>query len=83
MSKRKEKNGDDMAAVIERIVTVERSDSDAFIKMQMKRIARLQEIETRRNQGKKIQQGRIVIKLQGAGILDEKGNLASRYSEED
>ena len=83
MSKGKEKNGDDMAAVMERIITVERSESDAFIKLQMKRISQLQEIEARRNQGKRIQQGRIVIKLQGAGILDAHGNLSSRYSEED
>lgn len=83
MSKGKEKNGDDMAAVMERIITVERSESDAFIKLQMKRISQLQEIEARRNQGKRIQRGRIVIKLQGAGILDAHGNLASRYSEED
>ena len=70
-----------MAAVIERIIAIEQSESNEFIKMQKKRIMQLRAIEARMNQGKNIQKERIVVKLQKAGILDARGNLASPYSD--
>ncbi len=83
MSKKRKKKGDNMSAVIERIVNADRAESDAFIKVQRKRLAQLQKIEQRKLAGKKIQRKRILKELQDAGILDESGNLAFPYSEQE
>ena len=70
----------EMAVVIERIVSAERSDADAFIKLQNKRLRQLQEIQRRKDEGKTIQRGKIVLELRASGIIDESGNLAKPYS---
>lgn len=74
------KDGKDMAVVIEKIIMVERSDTDAFIKLQQKRLRQLQAIQKRKAEGKNIKRGKIILELQASGILDESGNLAKPYS---
>ena len=69
--------------VIEKIIQIERSESNAFIRIQQKRIQQLREIEQRKLDGKRIQKGRIIKELQASGILDENGNLSKHYSEQD
>lgn len=76
-----QKDGDKMPMIIDEIVRVQRKESDAFIKMQQKRLTQLREIEQRKQNGKKIQTGRIVKELQASGILDANGNLSKNYSE--
>ena len=82
MSKGKEVKGENMALLIERIITTERSESDSFIDIQMKRLKELKRMEQKKMQGVKIQKNKIIINLKGAGILDSNGNLASPYCEE-
>lgn len=77
------KDGDNMPMVIEKIIRIERSESNAFIRIQQKRLLQLKEIEQRKQEGKKIQKGRIVKELQASGILDENGNLSKYYFEQD
>ena len=74
------KDEEDMAVVIERIVMTERSDTDAFIKIQKKRLSQLREIQKRQAEGKNIKYKRIISELQASGILDEDGNLSEPYS---
>lgn len=76
-----QKDGDKMSTIIDEIVRVQRKESDVFIKMQQKRLIQLREIEQRKQDGKKIQTGRIVKELQASGILDADGNLSKIYSE--
>lgn len=75
------KDGDKMPMIIEEIVRVQRKDSDAFIRIQQKRLIQLREIEQRKQEGKRIQTGRIVKELKSSGILDENGNLSKKYSD--
>ena len=77
---KKRKGEKDMAAVIERIVEAERSDTDSFIKIQKKRLRQLQAIQRRDAEGKNIKRKSIILELQASGILDESGNLAEPYS---
>ena len=74
------KDEEDVADVIERIVMTERSDTDAFIKIQKKRLSQLREIQKRQAEGKNIKYKRIISELQASGILDEDGNLSEPYS---
>ena len=83
MKRTERKDGDNMPVVIEKIIQIERSESNAFIRIQQKRIQQLREIEQRKLDGKRIQQGRIIKELQASGILDENGNLSKHYSEQD
>ena len=80
MKKAKRKDGDNMPVIIEKIIQIERSESNAFIRIQQRRLQQLKEIEQRKQEGKKIQKGRIVKELQASGILDENGNLSEHYS---
>lgn len=81
MKKNIKKDGDKMPIIIEEIVRVQRQDSDAFIKIQQKRLIQLKEIEQRKQNGQRIQAGRIVRNLQASGILDADGNLSKKYSD--
>lgn len=83
MKRTERKDGDNMPVVIEKIIQIERSESNAFIRIQQKRIQQLREIEQRKLDGKRIQKGRIIKELQASGILDEDGNLSKHYSEQD
>lgn len=83
MKRTERKDGDNMPVVIEKIIQIERSESNAFIRIQQKRIQQLREIEQRKLDGKRIQKGRIIKELQASGILDENGNLSKHYSEQD
>ena len=83
MKRAERKDGDNMPVVIEKIIKIERSESNAFIRIQQKRIQQLREIEQRKLDGKRIQRGRIIKELQASGILDENGNLSKHYSEQD
>ena len=74
------KDEEDVAVVIERIVMTERSDTDAFIKIQKKRLSQLRKIQKRQAEGKNIKYKRIISELQASGILDEDGNLSEPYS---
>ena len=71
---------EEMAIVVERIVMTEHNDTDAFIKIQKKRLRQLHEIQKRKEEGKNINYKRIISELQNSGILDENGNLAEPYS---
>lgn len=71
--------GDFMPLVIERIISIERAEADAFMKIQQKRLTELKEMERKKNAGEVIDVKPIVKGLQEAGILDEKGNLAAPY----
>ena len=77
------KDEGDMAVVIERIIMTERSDSDAFIKYQNKRLHQLREIQKRKEEGKRIKRGIIISELKASGVLDESGKLAKPYSSEE
>ena len=74
---------DIMPVIIERIISIERAETDEFIKQQNKRLEQLKAIERRKNEGKKIHKKPIIEELQRAGILDEHGNLAAPYRDED
>ena len=78
MSKRKDTGGI-MTAVIERIISVERADTDAFIKRQNERLKKLKAMEQRKKNGKRVNTKPIVEGLQRAGILDKNGDLAHPY----
>ncbi len=82
MSKEKGK-GDIMPVIIERIITIERAETDAFIKRQNKRLERLRAMEQRKREGKRVNTKPIVEGLQRAGILDKHGNLAAPYRDEE
>ena len=82
MSREKDK-GDIMPVVIERIISIEHAETDAFIKKQKEELIRLREIERRQKEGKKVNIKPIVKGLQRAGILDKDGNLAHPYCDED
>ena len=82
MSKEKDK-GDIMPVVIERIISIERAETDAFMKRQKKELIRLQTIEQRKREGKRVNTQPIIKSLQKAGILDKNGNLAFPYRDED
>lgn len=69
-----------MPVVIEKIISAQRSETDAFMKIQKKRLAQLQAVERRMNEGKRIQKKRILDDLRESGILDEDGNVAEPYS---
>lgn len=62
---------------------IERAETDAFIKQQNKRLAQLRAIERRKKEGKRIQTKPIIEELQRAGILDENGDLAIPYRDEE
>lgn len=76
-------NGDNMPAIIERIISIEKAETTAFLKKQEKELARLKAIEYRKNQGKRIHKKPIIEELQKAGILDIDGKLASPYRDEE
>lgn len=78
MSKRKDTGGI-MTAVIERIISVERADTDAFIKRQNERLKKLKAMEQRKKNGKRVNTKPIIEGLQRAGILDKNGDLAYPY----
>ena len=82
MSKEKGK-GDIMPVIIERIITIERAETDAFIKRQNKRLERLRAMERKKREGKRVNTKPIIEGLQKAGILDKHGNLASPYRDEE
>lgn len=82
MSKEKGK-GDIMPVIIERIITIERAETDAFIKKQNKRLERLRAMERKKREGKRVNTKPIIEGLQKAGILDQHGNLASPYRDEE
>ena len=79
MSSENERFGDIMPVIIERIIRFERAETDAFIK----RLAQLRAIERRKKEGKRIQTKPIIEELQRAGILDENGDLAIPYRDEE
>lgn len=72
-------NGDNMPAIIDRIIKIENSETTTFIKRQEKELARLKAIEFRKKQGKRVHKKSIIKDLQSSGILDSNGNLASPY----
>ncbi len=83
MSKAKKDKGfgDTMPIVIENILIAENIERNRFIKQQNKRLEELRQIA---QQKKRAQQKKQVIKkLQNAGILDERGEIASQYRIED
>lgn len=80
---KKESRNVKMAATIEKIISVETSDMDNFLKQQLKRKKQLFETEKRKNNGCHVRTNRIIAKLQRAGILDENGELAAPYNGED
>ena len=82
MEKKKGK-GDYMPVVIERIIKIEHSESNAFMEKQIKRLEQLKEIERKKMQGKTVETHQIIKELKIAGILDKKGNLASHYRNEE
>ena len=82
MSKEKGK-GDIMPIVIERIISIERAETDAFMKRQNKRLERLRAMEQRKRDGKRVDTKPIIEGLQKAGILDKHGNLAAPYRDEE
>lgn len=82
MSKEKDK-GDIMPIVIERIISIERAETDAFMKRQNKRLERLRAMEQRKRDGKRVNTKPIIEGLQKAGILDKHGNLAAPYRDEE
>lgn len=79
MKQAQRKDGDNMPVIIEKIIQIERSESNAFIRIQQSRLQKLKEIERRKQEGKRIQKGRIIKELQASGILDENGNLSNNY----
>lgn len=82
MSKEKGK-GDIMPVIIERIISIERAETDAFMKRQKRELARLQAIEQRKRAGKRVNTKPIIEGLQKAGILDKHGNLAAPYRDKE
>ena len=82
MSKEKGK-GDIMPIIIERIIAIERAETDDFIKRQNKRLERLKAMEQRKREGKRVNTKPIIEGLQKAGILDRSGNLAAPYRDEE
>lgn len=82
MSKEKSK-GDIMPVIIERIISIERAETDAFIKRQKRELARLQVMEQKKRAGQKVNTKPIIEGLQKAGILDKHGNLAAPYRGEE
>ena len=64
------------------INTTQLRERNDFIKKQNKRLAQLKEIAQRKNAGCRIQQKRIITKLQNAGILDENGEISAPYRAE-
>lgn len=82
MSKEKGK-GDIMPVIIERIISIERAETDAFMKRQKRELVRLQAMEQKIREGKRVDTKPIIKGLQKAGILDRKGNLAAPYRDED
>lgn len=79
----KKKQGDNMAATIEKILISQSAQRNDFLKKQNKRLLQLKEIEKRKIEGKQVQQKRIISKLQRAGILDQDGKLSAPYRLED
>lgn len=76
-----EKDGWNMELVIEQILSIQDNDNNAFIKIQQKRLRQLQDIQKRKEQGKKPKsKKKIISELQSSGILDINGNLAEPYS---
>lgn len=75
--------GDNMAATIEKILISQLAERNNFLKKQDKRLSQLKAIAKRKMEGKQIQKGRIISKLQRAGILDQNGNLSDPYKLED
>ena len=68
---------------IEKILSVQNNESNAFIKLQQKKLARLKRIKQNKEQGKSIKGIKsIVFELQASGILDDEGNLARPYSDQ-
>lgn len=82
MSNKKGK-GDIMPAIIERIISIERAETDAFMKIQKRELVKLQIMEQKKKDGEKVDTASIVRSLQRAGILDKKGDLATPYRSED
>lgn len=82
MSRKKDK-GDIMPAVIERIISFERAETNAFIKRQQRELEKLRAIEQKKTEGKAIRTKSIIEGLQNAGILDKNGNLARPYRDEE
>ncbi len=78
-----ERFGDIMPVIIEKIIRFERAETDAFIKHQNKRLVQLRAIERRKKEGKRIRKKPIIEELQRAGILDENGDLAVPYRDEE
>lgn len=68
-----------MSVIIERIITIERAETDAFIKKQNRRLERLRAMERKKREGKRVNTKPIAEGLQRAGILDKHGNLAAPY----
>lgn len=72
-----------MSIIIERIIRIEHSESDTFMRLQQRRLQQLREIEQRKQEGKRIRKTRIIKELQNSGILDKNGDLSKHYFELD
>lgn len=82
MSKEKGQ-GDSMPMIIERIITIERAETDAFLKRQKERLEQLRVMEQKKRSGERVNTRPIIDGLKKAGILDGQGFLASPYRDED
>ena len=65
---------------IEKIISENRKESDAFIKIQQKRIEQLRSIQKKPPQDREEDRKKIIKELQASGILDKNGKLAKPYS---
>lgn len=72
-----------MAAVVEKIISRDTSDRNAFLKKQNKRIKELKAVESRKKIGRCVRQKQIIEKLKRAGILDQNGDIATPYKYEE
>jgi hypothetical protein len=71
--------GDNMATTIEKIIRSDNKQHEQFYKHQRARIAELRKLKDDKINGKKVEVTTVIGKLQEAGILDKKGNLAPPY----
>lgn len=64
---------------IEKIISIERSETDNYIKKQNARLMQLRDMQQKKKNGEAINTKPILEGLQKAGILDEFGKLAYPY----
>ena len=77
------KGADEMTVTIKKIIRVENSAADDFMRDQRRKRANLLKKEKWKKEGCNVKVDSIISKLQRAGILDENGNLAAPYNGED